>query len=67
MSRSGRPASRGRALAATRRVLDGLLGQPLPAGWDDVSAVLAGTGRRALDPADRELLGESAHRFPLLG
>ena len=55
------------ALAVTRRVLDGLLGQPLPAEWDDVPAVLAGTGRRALDPADRELLGESADRFPLFG
>ena len=38
-----------------------------PAEWDDVPAVLAGTGRRALDPADRELLGESADRFPLFG
>ena len=55
------------ALAVTRRVLDGLLGQPLPAEWDDVPAVLAGTGRRALDPDDRELLGESADRFPLFG
>ena len=55
------------ALAETHRVLDCLLGRALPGEWDDVHAVLAGTGRRALDPADRELLGESADRFPLLG
>lgn len=62
----GPPPATG-ALAETRRVLDCLLGRALPGEWDDVHAVLAGTGRRALDPADRELLGESADRFPLLG
>ena len=53
-------------LALVRRVLDGLLGQPLPAGWDEVTSALKGTGRVALTQADRALLGAGADRFPLL-
>lgn len=54
-------------LAAVRQVLDGLLGQPLPAEWDDTRAVLLGTGRAALGQAERGELGELADRFPLFG
>jgi len=53
-------------LALVRRVLDGLLGHPLPAGWDGVSGALKGTGRVPLTRADRARLGADAERFPLL-
>jgi hypothetical protein len=53
------------SLALVRRVLAGLLGAPLPAAWDDVTAALAGTGRVLLTDADREALGPLAARFPL--
>jgi hypothetical protein len=52
-------------LALVRRVLDGLPGSPLPAGWDDVSCVLKGTGRLPLTSEDRARLGPAAERFPL--
>jgi uncharacterized protein (TIGR03083 family) len=54
-------------LALVRRVLDGLLGQPLPASWDAVSGALKGTGRVPLTSGDRALLGSVAERFPLFG
>jgi hypothetical protein len=57
------PASAG----LVRRVLDGLLGQPLPTGWDDVEYALKGTGRVPLTAGDRSLLGPLAARFPLFG
>ena len=53
------------ALTWTRRVREGIHGGPLPARWDDVEAVLKGTGRIALTPADRAELGEDWR--PLLG
>jgi hypothetical protein len=55
------------SLALVRRVLTGLLGSPLPASWDDVTAALRGTGREALTEADRAALGPGAVRFPLFG
>jgi uncharacterized protein (TIGR03083 family) len=57
----------GAGLAAVRETLDGALGQPVPAGWDDVEYVLKGTGRAELSAGDRASLGVLAARFPLLG
>ena len=59
------PAPEPASLALVRRVLAGLLGAPLPASWDDVTAALKGTGRDPLTEADRQALGLSASRFPL--
>lgn len=64
------PAAPGPAascLALVRRVLDGLLGIPVPTEWDDTVYALKGTGRRPLTVADRGRLGELAGRFPLFG
>ena len=58
------PADAARA-ALVRRVLTGLLGAPLPAAWDDVTAALKGTGREPLGEQDRQALGPLAARFPL--
>jgi hypothetical protein len=49
------------------RVLDGLLGEPVGAAWDDTEYVLKGTGRLPLSEADRVSLGAQAGRLPLLG
>ncbi len=54
-------------LAEVRRVLEGLLGGPLPAGWDDVTAARRGTGREPLSDADLAELGPAAAAFPLFG
>jgi hypothetical protein len=54
-------------LAEVRRVLAGLLGGPLPAGWDDATAARRGTGREALTDADLAELGAAAEAFPLFG
>jgi hypothetical protein len=54
-------------LAMTRQTLDGILGQPLPAAWDDLACALGATGRTELTIADRDLLGPLTPRFPLLG
>jgi hypothetical protein len=61
----GAPAPDPASLALVRRVLAGLLGAPLPGSWDDVTAVLKGTGREALTGEDRRALGPSAGKFPL--
>ena len=53
------------SLALVRRVLDGLLGSPLPASWDGVAAAVKGTGRVPLTGEDRALLGPAADRVPL--
>jgi hypothetical protein len=53
--------------AEIRRVLDGLLGAPAPAGWDDIRYALVGTGREPLTADERQELGEKAERFPLFG
>jgi len=57
----------GPGLAVTRETLDGVLGQPVPAGWDDVTYALKATGRAELTDNDRASLGELATRLPLLG
>jgi hypothetical protein len=54
------------ALALSRRSLDGLLGEPPPAHWDDVTYVLTASGRLPLGDADRAALGDRAKRFPLI-
>ncbi len=54
-------------LAEVRRVPEGLLGRPLPASWDDVTAARRGTGREPLTADDRAELGESVTAFPLFG
>jgi Mycothiol maleylpyruvate isomerase N-terminal domain len=54
-------------LSLVRRVLDGLAGQPGPAGWDDAEYALKGTGRAALTAGDRTRLGAAADRYPLFG
>jgi hypothetical protein len=57
----------GPGLAVTRETLDGVLGQPVPADWDDVGYALKATGRAPLTADDRTRLGALADRFPLLG
>ena len=57
----------GPGLAVARGTLDGALGEPVPAGWDDVDYVLKATGRAKLTVGDRASLGVLAARFPLLG
>jgi len=62
-----RPAPDPRPLGLARRTLEGLLETPLPAHWDDETAVLKGTGRVELSADERTELGATADRFPLLG
>jgi Mycothiol maleylpyruvate isomerase N-terminal domain len=57
----------GPGLAVTRQTLDGVLGQPVPAGWDDATYALKATGRADLTDDDRASLGALAARLPLLG
>jgi len=64
----GRPGPLPEALTLTTRTLDGLIGGgERPPGWDDVTYVLKGTGRVALDAADLEFLGERAAGCPAFG
>ena len=65
--RLDRPGPAAEPLAEVRRVLAGLLGAPLPASWDDVTAARRGTGREPLSTADRDELGAAAGAFPLFG
>jgi hypothetical protein len=67
VARLDRPGPAAGPLAEVRRVLDGLLGGPLPAGWDDVTAARRSTGREPLTAADRAELGARAEAFPLFG
>jgi hypothetical protein len=62
-----RPGPAKGPLAEVRRVLEGLLGGPLPAGWDDATAARRGTGREPLSDDDRARLGDAAGAFPLFG
>jgi len=55
------------ALRVVRGVLDGLLGEPAAAAWDDTEYALKGTGRLPLTDADRTSLAGQADRVPLLG
>jgi uncharacterized protein (TIGR03083 family) len=64
---SGAPQASPAGLRLTRRVLDGLLGHPVPETWPDDVAALKGTGRLPLDDEDRRLLAGIADKFPLFG
>jgi hypothetical protein len=61
------PGHSSEGLAAVRMTLDGILGGPVPADWDDVTYALKGTGRAGLTADDRARLDALAARFPLLG
>jgi hypothetical protein len=50
-----------------RETLDGLLGEPLPLPWDDVTYARTGTGRAEPSEQDRITLGPLADRLPLFG
>ncbi len=65
--RLDRPGPAPGPLGEVRRVLAGLLGRPLPAGWDDATAARRGTGREPLTDDDRAELGDAASAFPLFG
>jgi uncharacterized protein (TIGR03083 family) len=67
VSLTGAPDPDPAALTLVRRVLDGLLGQPLPVDWTAVVYALKGTGRLPLTPADRAVLSPLAAHFPLFG
>ncbi len=56
----------GLPLALVRQTLDGLLGHPVPVGWDDRTYALSGTGRRPLTADEETALGQDAARLPLL-
>ena len=65
--RLDRPGPAAESLAEVRRVLGGLLGRPLPAVWDDVTAARRGTAREPLTAEDLAELGDDAGAFPLFG
>jgi hypothetical protein len=65
--RLDRPGPSAEPLAEVRRILEGLLGAPLPDRWDDVTAARRGTGRERLTAQDRLELGPAVRRFPLFG
>jgi hypothetical protein len=62
-----RPGPGAGPLGEVRRVLEGLLGGPLPSAWEDATAARRGTGREPLTLDDRAVLGSAAERFPLFG
>jgi hypothetical protein len=57
------PAQSG--LAEVRRVLDGLLGGPVAAGWPDERYARVATGRAAPTPEETRELGPLADRLPV--
>jgi len=65
--RLDRPGPAAEPLAEVRRVLEGLLGAPLPTAWDDVTAARRGTGREPLTEDDLAELGDRVPAFPLFG
>lgn len=58
------PASTAMALA--RQTVESLLEAPLPSDWDDVEAVMVGSGRQAPGRHQEEQLGAIANRLPAL-
>jgi hypothetical protein len=54
------------SLALVRRVLDGLLGTPMPPDRNDISYALKGTGRVPVSDSDRGIIGALADQLPLL-
>lgn len=67
VARLDHPGPAAGPLAEVRRVLEGLLGAPLHAGWDDATAARRGTGREPLTAEDCVALGPAADDFPLFG
>ena len=65
--RLDRPGPSAGALAEVRRILEGLLGGPLPGRWDDATAARRSTGREPLTAEDEAESGPRAAAFPLLG
>jgi uncharacterized protein (TIGR03083 family) len=63
----GSPTPDGASLALVRRVLDGLLGTPMPGDWDDRTYALKGTGRVPVADAERQAIGPLADQLPLFG
>ncbi|SDJ04977.1 Mycothiol maleylpyruvate isomerase N-terminal domain-containing protein [Frankineae bacterium MT45] len=61
-----RPGPKGEVLATIRRTLEGLLGHPAPAVFDDLTWARIGSGRKVISAADRIALGPDADRFPLI-
>ncbi|MEU4360098.1 maleylpyruvate isomerase N-terminal domain-containing protein [Streptomyces virginiae] len=59
------PGPSAEGLGQARRTLDGLLGRPVPAPWDDAQYARVATGRAPLSDTDRDRLGADAARFPL--
>jgi hypothetical protein len=57
----GRPPASG--LSLTRRTIEALVGEALPASWTDIDAVLAGTGRIPVPTGGEAIAG----RLPALG
>ncbi|MFY1688883.1 maleylpyruvate isomerase N-terminal domain-containing protein [Plantactinospora sp. WMMB782] len=66
---SGAPEPERDGVAIAVATLDGLLSAEAirPADWSDVDYLLKGTGRIPLTAHDRQVLGEAAGWFPLLG
>jgi uncharacterized protein (TIGR03083 family) len=62
-----RPLPSAGPLGVVRETLDGLLGEPLPLPWDDVTYARTATGRVAIIEADRAALGPLTDRLPLFG
>ena len=64
---SAAPTASAAGLAEVRRVLDGLLGRPVPIGWDTATYARKATGRLPLTPEERQALDRDAlaDRFPL--
>ncbi|WP_214407268.1 maleylpyruvate isomerase N-terminal domain-containing protein [Pseudonocardia lacus] len=61
------PAPHPGALRMARETVEALVGELLPPEWSDEAAVLAGTGRVALDDRMREQAGPLATRLPAFG
>jgi hypothetical protein len=61
-----RPGPRPGPLRVVRATLDGLLGRPVPLGWDDVTYARKATGRQDVTPGEAEALGVAGPRFSLI-
>ena len=60
-----RPGPGAGPLREVRRVVEALLGRPLPDGWDDGAAARRATGREELTAADEQALGAAVRRLPV--
>lgn len=53
------------AMMLTTLTMEGLIGAPMPTGWDDIAFVRKTTGRQELTRVDREGLGDAAAKIPV--